>query len=113
MADEKSHPNNSMRNAWLWLLGLPVALVGSFFVGEFLFSGVLGEEEGSRATTGEAILVLALCTILFLVPTLQTLRNGFAARRAGHWGALVPGWISIVGTVAFLGLNVASYLTTW
>jgi hypothetical protein len=105
----QDHPHD-VRNAWLCLLLLPVATVGAFVVGEWLFS-VLGD----GAVDGRPplwVVVAAAGPALVLNAVPAALASWFAHRagRRGDARGWLPAGLLIAAMVGVVALNGAAYL---
>ncbi|MBK8459173.1 MAG: hypothetical protein IPL43_02270 [Micropruina sp.] len=97
------------RNSWLSLIGLPVAMLGSFLVGSFAGS-LAGVGSDGRAPWWLAVILIAMVVVLFGAAALVTYRFCRQAEAAGVPSAMVPAWIAIaVGGLVVLQ-NLVGYL---
>ncbi len=100
---------SAARNSWLSLLGLPVAMIGSFVVGISAASWA-GVGEDTRAPAWLAVVLIAVVAVLFGAAALVTYRFCRQAAAAGVPRAMLPAWIAMaVGGLAVLQ-NLAAYL---
>lgn len=100
------------RRAWLSLLGIPIAYVGAFLIGEPLASWA-GLAEGSRAPAWLAVVMMAMILVLFGVAVGVSLRLCTRARSLGVPHAMVPAWIVCAAAVVTLLQSVVGYLFSW
>jgi hypothetical protein len=103
--------HHDVRNAWLSMLLLPVALAGAFVVGEGLASLLGHPVGGAEEPPLWSVLVASVPAMLvFFVPAAV---SAWFARRAAHRGdrrGWVPAGILTVAAVAFVVINVAAYV---
>lgn len=99
---------HEMRKAWLSLLGIPVALVLSFLVGN-LAGALAGMGDDTRAPVWLALLLFVVIAILFAIPVGLAFVFGSRAAEAGAHRAMLPGWIAAVLGVVVVAQNVAAY----
>ena len=93
---------SAARNSWLSLLGLPVAMIGSFVVGISAASWA-GVGEDTRAPAWLAVVLIAVVAVLFGAAALVTYRFCRQAAAAGVPRAMLPAWIAMaVGGLAVL-----------
>lgn len=101
--------SNAMRNAWLWLIGLPVAYVATALVG-YSLGAVLGFSEGEIFSAGWAALMLLIGVVLFGIPTYFAYSNGRAAQSAGSKRPFLPALIALFVVVWFVLTGLLSFL---
>lgn len=104
--------SRAARRAWLSLLGIPIAYIGAFLIGEPLASWV-GVDEGSRAPAWLAVVMIAMMLLLFGVAVGVSLRLCTRARSLGVPHAMVPAWIVVAAAVITLLQGVVGYLFSW
>ncbi|HET9128876.1 MAG TPA: hypothetical protein VFN73_12400 [Propionibacteriaceae bacterium] len=104
--------SRAARRAWLSLLGIPIAYVGSFLIGEPLAAWA-GLEEGSRAPAWLAVIMMAMMLLLFGVAVGVSLRLCSRARTLGVRNAMAPAWIVAAAAVITLLQGAVGYLFSW
>ena len=100
------------RHAWLSLIGLPVAGIAGFLVGEPLASAAgLGEQE--RAPLWLAVIMVAMLAVLYAAAWGVSFVLCRRAARLGVPRAMLPAWI--VGGLGALSVlqSLAAYLFSW
>ncbi|MGB7962104.1 MAG: hypothetical protein WCF12_03965 [Propionicimonas sp.] len=91
------------------LLGLPVAMLGSFVVG--ISAGSLaGVGEGTRAPWWLAVVLIAMVAVLFGTAAAFTYRFCRQAAAAGVPNAMLPAWIAMAVAGLVVLQNLAAYL---
>lgn len=93
--------SNAMRNAWLWLVGLPVAYVATALIG-YSLGAALGFTEGELFPAGWALLMLFVGIVLFGIPTYFAYSNGRSAQSAGSKRPFLPALIALFVVVWFV-----------
>lgn len=83
-----------MRNAWLSLLGIPVAILVAFVVGSALMAST-GTPEGELLPRGSALVVFLVLLVLLVIPVFLAFRFGRAAAAQGEPKAMLPGWVGL------------------
>ncbi|HEX2856787.1 MAG TPA: hypothetical protein VHO26_04805 [Propionibacteriaceae bacterium] len=104
--------SRAARRAWLSLLGIPVAYIGAFLIGEPLAAWA-GLEEGTRAPWWLALVMIAMMLLLFGVAVGVSLRLCSRARSLGVRNAMVPAWIVSAAAVVTLLQGAIGYLFSW
>lgn len=99
----------AIRKAWLSLLGLPLAFLGSFVVGGFLFSSILRLEEGTMLPLEYLPLLLGMLAVLWGAPTLAAFVFGRRAKGDRARLPYLPAWIAATFSIGFIALNLVSY----
>jgi hypothetical protein len=97
--------DRNVRFAWASLALLPLAVIVPMFLGP-----ALGVEEQARAPFGVFILMLIAITALVALPVLLAWRFANRARNHGDHRARVPAVIASVVAVAFLAMNIVSWV---
>jgi hypothetical protein len=91
--------NKHQRAAVIWALFIPIFFVLGQLLGYFIF-WALGYQEGESVLTGPLvdrfIVAIPVATVM-LIPGVQAIRYGFAAKRSGGKRGLFP---AIVGAIA-------------
>lgn len=114
-APAPSHPaprardQHDVRLAWACLVAAPFALALAFGVGEGLATA-LGHDGVGAAPWWMALTVLVVAGALLAVPALLAVRFDRRARAVGDDRARVPATILVVGTLAFLAMNLVSWV---
>ena len=93
--------SNAMRNAWLWLVGLPVAYVATALIG-YSLGAALGFTEGELFPASWAALILFIGVVLFGIPTYFAYANGRKAQSAGSTRPFLPALIALFVVVWFV-----------
>ena len=96
-------------NAWLALLGIPVAWVSSFVLG-YAITAAAGLPEQQKASPGLAALILVVVAILYGIATALAAVLGRRAARAGFANAMIPTWIVAGAGILMLLQNLLGYL---
>lgn len=106
-----THTSRPMRNAWLSLLGIPVAVIVAFVVGSALMAST-GTPEGELLPRGSAFVVFVVLLVLLAIPVFLAFRFGRAAAAQGEprAKAMVPGWVGLAITVLALLQNSAAFV---
>jgi hypothetical protein len=97
--------DRNLRLAWATLALLPVALIVPMFL-----ALALGVEDQTRAPFGVFVIVVLVLAALLAVPVLLAWRFANRARSHGDDRARVPAVIASVAAVAFLAMNVVSWV---
>lgn len=97
--------DRNVRLAWAILALLPVALIVPMFL-----APALGVEDQTRAPFGVFVIVVLVLAALLAVPVLLARRFANRARSHGDDRARVPALIASVAAVAFLAMNVVSWV---
>lgn len=114
-APASSHPTphardtHDVRLVWGCLVAAPFVAALAFVVGEGL-STALGYDGVGAAPWWMALAVLGVAAALLAVPALLAVRFARRAQAAGDDRARVPALILVVGTLAFLAMNVVSWV---
>ncbi|MHA6508198.1 hypothetical protein [Tessaracoccus sp. Y1736] len=98
----------AVRNSWLSLIGLPVALVVSFLLGSLAGSWA-GFGEGDRAPWWLAVILIAVVAVIFGAVAVVTYRFSRQAKTAGAPRAMLPAWIAIAVGALLVLQNLAAY----
>ena len=91
--------------AWASLALLPVALIVPMFL-----TPALGVEDQTRAPFGVFVIVVLVLVALLAVPVLLARRFANRARNHADDRAKVPALIASVAAVAFLAMNVVTWV---
>lgn len=105
VAPAVTRDDRNVRFAWASLALLPLAVIVPMFL-----APALGVEEQTRAPFGVFILILVVLAALFSVPVLLAWRFANRARAHGDHRGRVPAVIASVVAVAFLAVNVVSWV---
>ena len=97
--------DRNVRLAWASLALLPVALIVPMFL-----IPALGLEDQTRAPFGVFVIVVLVLAALLAVPVLLARRFATRARSHGDDRAKVPALIATIAAVAFLAMNVVSWV---
>ena len=97
------------RNAWLSLLGIPVAWFGGAIVAMGV-AAASGLEEGARASSGLALLIIVVITIVWALAVAVAVLFGRRAVKAGVQRAMLPSWLVIGSGALAILQNVVAYL---
>jgi uncharacterized membrane-anchored protein len=97
--------DRNVRLAWASLALLPVALIVPMFL-----APALGVEDQTRAPFGVFVIVVLVLAAVLAVPVLLARRFANRARSHGDDRARVPALIASVAAVAFLAMNVVSWV---
>ena len=100
---------HDVRLAWACLVAAPVVAVLAFVTGEGLASA-LGYDGVGAAPGWMALTVLLGAAAVLAVPALLAVRFARRARAAGDDRARVPATILVVGTLAFVAVNLVSWV---
>ena len=100
---------HDVRLAWACLVAAPFVGVLAFVAGDGLATA-LGYDGVGAAPWWMALAVLGVAGALLAVPALLAVRFARRAQAAGDDRARVPAIILVVGTLAFLALNVVSWV---
>lgn len=96
------------RNAWISLLGLPIALIAVTIIGYGL-GAALGYGDGELFSAPWAALMMVVIVVFFAVPTALAFRFGRRARKLGDASAMVPAWIALGLSAVFLAQNLLAF----
>ena len=97
------------RNAWLCLLGIPVAWFGGAILGMGV-AAASGLEEGARASAGLALLVIVVLALVWAIAAAVAVIFGRRAVKAGVQRAMLPAWLVIGSGALAILQNVVAYL---
>lgn len=98
-----------LRNAWLSLLGIPVAMVATFLIGSFAFA-LVGAGDTGKAPLWLALVLFVLVAVLFALPVGIAFLFGMRAAEAGAKRPMLPAWIAAAVGVLVVVQNVAAYI---
>lgn len=96
------------RNAWLCLLGIPVAWFGGALVAMGV-AAASGLEEGARASGGLALLIIVVLAAVWAIAAAVAVLFGRRAVKAGVQRAMLPSWLVIGAGALTLLQNVVAY----
>ncbi|HET6967900.1 MAG TPA: hypothetical protein VFI44_06465, partial [Ornithinibacter sp.] len=108
-AQPHARDQHDVRLAWACLVAAPFVTVLAFVAGEVL-AAALGHDGVGAAPWWMALTVLLVAGALLAVPTLLAVRFARRARAAGDDRARVPAVILVVGTLAFVAVNLVSWV---
>ena len=102
---------HAVRRAWIMLALYPVSFAAAFVVGEGLVSA-FGYSTADEASPPAWLILLAgvPALVVFAVPGLLSAYYGRRAVGQGEPRGKVPALIGLLIAVAFVGLNLLSYL---
>ena len=100
------------RRAWLSLLGIPVAFVATFLIGEPL-AAATGLPEQERAPLWLVVVMMLMVFVLFGVAVGVSLRLCSTARSLGVRHAMVPAWIVSAAALLTVLQSAVGYLFSW
>ena len=103
-----THTSRPLRNAWLSLLGIPVAVIVAYVVGSALMAST-GTPEGELLPRGSGLVVLAVLLVLLALPVFLAFRFGRAAAAQGEPKAMLPAWIGLAIAALALLQNSVSF----
>ena len=101
--------SNAMRNAWLWLIGVPIAYVVTTLIGYGIFAA-LGLAEGELLPSAWVPVILVVGVVMFAIPTYFAYSNGRKAQSAGAKRPFLPALVALFFLVWFLFSSLLSYL---
>ena len=101
--------SNAMRNAWLWLIGVPIAYVVTTLIGYGIFAA-LGLAEGELLPSAWVPVILVVGVVVFAIPTYFAYSNGRKAQSAGAKRPFLPALVALFFLVWFLFSSLLSYL---
>jgi hypothetical protein len=105
---DREAATRAYRGAW-WCLALyPVSFVAAFVLGEGLLSAVADDTD--EAAFWQLLLAGTPALVVFVLPGLLSVGLGRRAMRLGRGDGRVPAIVGATIGLAFVGLNVASYL---
>ena len=101
--------SNAMRNAWLWLIGVPIAYVVTALIGYGIFAA-LGLADGELLPSSWVPVILVVGVVMFAIPTYFAYSNGRKAQSAGAKLPFLPALVALFFLVWFLLSSLLSYL---
>ena len=103
--------DRDLRNAWVAVALLPVALVAAMAVGEGLISTLGYSSRGTTPIPVGPVLLAAVPALLILInPGIAAVYYARRAYRAGRRDANVPAWIGGMAVVVMVVLNILGFL---
>ena len=105
---DRDAATRAYRRAW-WCLALyPVSFVAAFVIGEGLLSALT--DDTADAAFWQVLLAGTPALVVFALPGLISVGQGRRAVRLGRDDGKVPAIVGATIGLAFVGLNIASYL---
>ena len=101
--------DRDLRNAWVAVALLPVALVAAMAVGEGLISA-LGYSSTTPVPVGPVLLAAVPALLILIAPGITAVYYARRAYRAGRRDANVPAWIGGMAVVVMVVLNILGFL---
>ncbi len=100
--------SNAIRNAWLWLIGVPIAYVLTTLIGYGIFAA-LGLADGELLPSAWVPVILVIGVVLFAIPTYFAYSNGREAQSAGAKRPFLPALVALFFLVFFFISNLLAY----
>lgn len=110
MSGQVQPRSHAKRNAWLSLLGFPVAFVLAVLTGMAIASVFLGLGEQEILQPQFVPLVLIPVVLIVAIPAVFAYRFGRKAAAEGASRPMLPAWIAIGLVALFVLVNIADYL---
>ena len=105
---EDDRGTRAYRRAW-WSLALyPVSFVAAFVTGEGLLSMLTGDS--GEPASWQVLVAATPAVIVFVMPGVLAVTQGYKAVRLGRPDGRVPGLIGAVIGLGFVAINIASYV---
>lgn len=104
MSTSSIHHSHTLRNSRLALLGLPLALLAAFFIGNAVMSSV-GVPEGELLPLQWIVTMLLIVVVLLAIPVALVWRFNRRTADEGHRGAMWPFWIALAFALLAVLMN--------